>query len=67
MEILKRCWSTRLDPMSYPEDSRVLNSRMIIDACRPWEKLETFAPVVRPSAEQIRVVKEKFPNLFPVK
>ena len=65
VEILKRCWSTRLDPMSYPENERVLNSRMVIDACRPWEKLKTFAPVVRPSDESIKKVKEKFADLFP--
>lgn len=67
VEILKRCWSTRLDPMSYPEGSRVLNSRMVIDCCRPWEKLDTFSPVVKPSEELIKKVTDKWPDLFPVK
>jgi len=66
VEILKRCWSTRLDPMSYPEDARVLNSRMVIDACRPWERLETFPPVVKPSEELKKKTIEKWTELFPV-
>ncbi|UCG66174.1 MAG: UbiD family decarboxylase [Deltaproteobacteria bacterium] len=65
VEILKRCWSTRLDPMSYPEEARVLNSRMVIDACRPWERLDTFSPVVRPSTELKDKVIEKWRDLFP--
>jgi len=65
VEILKRCWSTRLAPMSYPEEARVLNSRMVIDACRPWERLDTFSPVVRPSTELKDKVIEKWRDLFP--
>ena len=65
VEILKRCWSTRLDPMSYPDHARVFNSRMVIDACRPWEKLETFAPVVKPTEELKKKVMEKWAHLFP--
>lgn len=65
VEILKRCWSTRLDPMSYPDGARVLNSRMVIDACRPWERLETFPPVVTPSAELKNKVMKKWTDLFP--
>jgi 4-hydroxy-3-polyprenylbenzoate decarboxylase len=66
VEILKRCWSTRLDPMSYPEGHRVLNSRMVIDACIPWERRDTFSPVVRPSAELRQKTMEKWSDLFPI-
>ena len=67
VEILKRCWSTRLDPMSYPDGARVLNSRMVIDACRPWERLDTFPPVVTPSAELKNKVMKKWTDLFPAR
>jgi 3-polyprenyl-4-hydroxybenzoate decarboxylase len=35
VEVLRGCWSTPLDPTSYPVDERIFNSRMVIDACRP--------------------------------
>ena len=65
VEILKRCWSTRLDPMSYPEEERVFNSRVVIDACIPWERRETFSPVVKPSEELRKKATEKWKDLFP--
>jgi len=42
--ILERCWSSRLDPLVTPTDP-TFNSRAVIDACRPWEKLSTFPKV----------------------
>lgn len=36
VQTLTGCWSTPLDPMSYPPDARNLNARMVINACRPW-------------------------------
>jgi 4-hydroxy-3-polyprenylbenzoate decarboxylase len=36
VEIIRGRWSTPLDPMSYPPESRNLNARMLIDACRPF-------------------------------
>ena len=64
VEIVKRCWSTALDPMSYPERERVFNSRMIIDACRPWERRKDFPAVCRASEAMVRRVQEKWPELF---
>jgi 4-hydroxy-3-polyprenylbenzoate decarboxylase len=66
VEILKRCWSTTLDPMSYPEGTRVFNSRMVIDACIPWERKATFSAVVRPSEALKNKVVAKWKNLFPI-
>ena len=65
VEILKGCWSTRLDPMSYPEDQPVLNSRMVIDACRPWIKRDTFPAVARSSAGLDAHIREKFAHVLP--
>jgi len=65
VEILKGCWSTRLDPMSYPEDQPVLNSRMVIDACRPWIKRDSFPAVARSSPGLDARIREKFGNVMP--
>jgi UbiD family decarboxylase len=64
VEILKRMWASPLDPMAYPADSRAFNSRMIIDACRPWERLSSFPPVARASAELREQVRRKFAPFF---
>ena len=48
IEIIKRSWSSRLDPMpsadSVPEVNAYFNSRGIIDACIPFERLGSFPP-----------------------
>ena len=50
IEILRGCWSTALDPMAYsPSDPR--NARVVIDACKPWNRRDTFPIEVRPSQE----------------
>lgn len=67
IETIRRCWSTRLDPLAYPEDSRQLNNRMVIDACRPFERREKFPPVVTTSPGLKAEIMKKFPELFPVK
>ena len=46
MEILRGCWSSALDPMAYGEkDPR--NARVVIDACKPFGRRDTFPIVVR--------------------
>jgi 4-hydroxy-3-polyprenylbenzoate decarboxylase len=65
VEILKGCWSTSLDPMAYPEDRRNLNSRMVIDACKPWNRLKDWPATVRASPELEREVRAKFGKVLP--
>ncbi|MDP2660123.1 MAG: UbiD family decarboxylase [Dehalococcoidia bacterium] len=48
VEILHRCWSGPLDA-AIPVEDKGFNSRMIIDACRPYEWMDKFAPVVATS------------------
>jgi 4-hydroxy-3-polyprenylbenzoate decarboxylase len=66
IDIIKRCWSTGLDPMAYVGvDSRsFFNNRMIIDACRPYDRLKTFPAVVRTSSTDAARLRERFPELF---
>ncbi|MBI2303921.1 MAG: UbiD family decarboxylase [Chloroflexi bacterium] len=64
VEIIRKCWSTPLDPMAYPPELRIFNSRMVIDACRPWERLETFPPVATISQELRQQIEAKWAYLF---
>lgn len=56
--ILRRAWSGPLDPAIHP-DERGFNSRLLIDATKPWEWKERFAePVV--TADMARATREKW-------
>jgi 4-hydroxy-3-polyprenylbenzoate decarboxylase len=48
IEIISRCWSGPLDPR-IPEGKKGLNSRAILDACRPYEWKDKFPAVVESS------------------
>jgi 4-hydroxy-3-polyprenylbenzoate decarboxylase len=67
IEVLRRCWSTRLDPLAYPEGQRQLNNRMVIDACMPFEKRENFPAVATTTPELKARIMAKWSHLFPVK
>ncbi|MEU4671796.1 UbiD family decarboxylase [Amycolatopsis sp. NPDC023774] len=44
IEIMKQTWGSKLDPL-YVDGSPAYNSRAIIDACRPFERLASFPKV----------------------
>ena len=63
IDILRRCWSGPLDPRIQP-GKKGLNSRAIIDACRPFEWLKDFPPVAESSPELKKKVYEKWRNVL---
>ncbi len=65
VDILKGCWSTTLDPMAYPPDRRNLNSRMVIDACKPWNRMADWPATVTNSPPLERHLREKFGSVLP--
>lgn len=66
VEVLRKCWSTPLDPMAYAgADGRVgFNNRMIVDACRPYDRLTTFPAVVGTSTAEAARLRQQWPGLF---
>jgi len=50
MKILTGALSGALDPAIHP-DNKGTNSRLIIDACRPWEWIDRFPMAIGPSIE----------------
>jgi 4-hydroxy-3-polyprenylbenzoate decarboxylase len=66
VDVIKRCWSTPLDPMAYAgeEGKNYYNNRMIIDACRPYDRLKTFPAVVGTAPEEAERLRRRFPDLF---
>ena len=50
IDILRECLSSDLDPI-IPKNEKGLNSKAIIDACRPYKWINEFPPIAQPSPE----------------
>ena len=67
VDVLRRMRSTPADPRLTPEQRKVrdfTNSRMVIDATRPYEWRDKFPKVNAPSQEVVREAREKFGYLL---
>lgn len=60
--VLTKTWSSRLDTMVFSNE--LYNSRVVINACRPYEHLETFPKVAQTSPELAKEVRAKYPDVF---
>jgi len=69
-DFLRRCWSTPLDPMSntglVAEGTRMFNSRVIVDACIPYElKTKKLFPTPVGASPELRAkVETKYGSLL---
>jgi UbiD family decarboxylase len=59
IDIVRRLWSGPLDPILTKEDAG-FSSRAIIDACRPYERLDAFPPVIEIDQEMKKKVLERW-------
>ena len=64
MEVIRGCWSTHLDPMVYDHDDR-RNARVIVDACKPFNRRDTFPIVARSSKALDERIKAKWKHVLP--
>ncbi len=67
IDIIRRAWSTPLDPRIHPDQKAAgnnTNSRAIIDATRPFEWRDRFPIVNYPSPELAKLAREKFGYLL---
>ena len=62
VDIMRFAWGSRVDPLGLPGQP-AYNSRMLIDACRPFERLADFPVVAESSAEVLRRVADRWPWL----
>jgi 4-hydroxy-3-polyprenylbenzoate decarboxylase len=63
LDIINRAWSGPLDPAIAP-DVKGHNSRMIIDATRPWEWRDKFPIAIGPDAQTKRETRKKWGHLL---
>jgi 4-hydroxy-3-polyprenylbenzoate decarboxylase len=59
IEIQRRTRGSKLDPM-LPDGVPPHNSRAVIDACRPWERLRTFPRVAESDPAYLATVRERW-------
>jgi 4-hydroxy-3-polyprenylbenzoate decarboxylase len=62
IDFVRKAWSGPLDPR-LPKGVTT-GSRAVIDACRPWERINTFPKVARGSPELLKKIEEKFADIL---
>jgi 3-polyprenyl-4-hydroxybenzoate decarboxylase len=55
IEIMHKTWGSRVDPL-LTDPSRPYNTRAIIDACRPYERIQEFPRVAQSSPAFLRQI-----------
>ena len=63
IEIMRKSWGSKVDPL-LANPAVPYNTRALIDACRPYEKIDTFPKVAQSSPAQVRETVAKWKDLF---
>lgn len=63
IEIMRRTWGSKLDPL-WTEGAPTYNSRAVIDACRPFERRDTFPRVARSDPDYLREVSQRWRHVL---
>lgn len=63
VDIMRYSWGSRVDPLLVPGQPS-FNSRMLIDACRPYERLQDFPAVAESSQGVLDRVAQRWPDLL---
>ncbi|HEX5451132.1 MAG TPA: UbiD family decarboxylase, partial [Candidatus Limnocylindrales bacterium] len=51
LDVISRSWSSPLDPMAFPREEPMFTTKVVIDACRPWDRRRTFPHVAAATPE----------------
>ncbi len=63
IEVMRDTWGSRVDPLR-AQGAAAFNTRAVIDACRPWERLDGFPQVAEASEALIAHVTKKWPDVL---
>ncbi|GGI95371.1 UbiD family decarboxylase [Streptomyces brasiliensis] len=63
IETMRQTWGSRVDPLR-EQGAPPFNTRAVIDACRPWTRLETFPKVAEASRELLDHVTRRWPDVL---
>jgi len=65
VDIIHGGWSSALDPMCYDTEKDRRNSRVVIDACVPFNRQKTFPTIARSSKELDARMRSKWAHELP--
>ena len=65
VDIIHGGWSSALDPMCYDAESDKRNSRVVINACIPFNRQKTFPAIARSSKELDARIRAKWSHELP--
>jgi UbiD family decarboxylase len=63
IEIMRKSWGSKADPM-LTDYGRPYNTRALIDACIPFERIKEFPRVAQASPSFLRGIRSKWSDLF---
>ena len=63
MEILRKTWGSKVDPLLV-DVSKPYNSRVVVDACKPFDRKDSFRPVAQRSPEILERTAKSWGHLF---
>jgi UbiD family decarboxylase len=63
IETMRQTWGSQIDPLRM-RGAPPFNSRAVIDACRPWARLEDFPRVAEASRELLDRVTRQWPDVL---
>ncbi|MGH3662424.1 MAG: UbiD family decarboxylase [Micromonosporaceae bacterium] len=63
IDVMRRTWGSRLDPL-YPGSGTPYISRAVIDACRPYERLDSFPKVAQSDPAYLRSVEDRWGHVL---
>ena len=65
METIRGGWSSHLDPMCYDGDTDRRSARVVVDACIPFNRRDSFPTVARSSRELDDRIRAKYADVLP--
>jgi UbiD family decarboxylase len=63
IEIVRKCWGSTADPL-LTDPERPYNSRAIIDACRPFERIDVFPRIAASDPARLQGVRAKWAHVL---
>jgi UbiD family decarboxylase len=63
IETMRQTWGSRVDPLR-EQGAPPFNTRAVIDACRPWTRLEKFPRVAEASRDLLDRVTRRWPDVL---
>jgi len=65
VDVISGGWSSHLDPMCFDDETDRRNARVVVDACIPYRRRDTFPIVARNSKDLDDRIRDKWADVLP--